>query len=212
VLGKLLPHADTDVLQLYESRGLCNSERFGCDRGVRERMVCSPRMLAEPFAGYVCGRGEGKKGNKASLLFQKWPCGLRGAVSSSGGGWRLGAAYLSEPVSCVEPLSAAGHCWLQVKVWPGHAGSPGGGPEEAQKRVGEVVPLQTGLGAVGVVSREGVGSSREVPMVGSYALWGISRSPAGRLLLLALPFGETPMASERNIRAQRDFFSAVAGG
>jgi len=55
-------------------------------------MVCSPRMLAEPFAGYVCGRGEGKKGNKASLLFQKWPCGLRGAVSSSGGGWRLGAA------------------------------------------------------------------------------------------------------------------------
>lgn len=168
-------------------------------------MVCSPRVLAEPFAGYVCGRGEGKKGNKASLLFQKWPCGLRGAVSSSGGGWRLGAACLSGAVSCVEPLSAAGHRWLQVKVRPGHAGSPGGGPEEAQKRVGEVVPLQTGLGAEGVVSREEVGSSREVPMVGSYALWGISRSPAGRLLLLALPFGETPMASERNIRAQRLF-------
>lgn len=62
----------------------------------------------------------------------------------------------------MEPLSAAGHRWLQVKVRPGHAGSPGGGPEEAQKRVGEVVPLQTGLGAEGVVSREEVGSSREV--------------------------------------------------
>lgn len=97
-------------------------------------------------------------------------------------------------MSCVEPLSAAGHRWLQVKVQQGRAGSPGGGPEEAQKRVGEVVPLHTGVGAEGAVSGEEVGRSREVLMVGSYALWGISRSPPGWLLLAAQPFGETPHA------------------
>lgn len=87
--------------------------------------------------------------------------------------------------------------WAPLAAGEGTAGagwSPGGGPEEAQKRVGEVVPLHTGVGAEGAVSGEEVGRSREVPMVGSYALWGISRSPPGWLLLAAQPFGETPHA------------------
>lgn len=164
-------------------------------------MVCSLSVLAEPFPEYLCGRGGRKKGHEASLLFQQWPCGLRGAVSGSGRGWRFAAVCQSGPVSCVEPWSAAGHCWLQVKVGQGYAGSPGGEPEEAQKREGEVVPLHTGLGAEGTVSREEMGNGREVPVVGSCALWGASRSPPGRLLLVALPFGDTPMPSESHIRA-----------
>lgn len=98
------------------------------------------------------------------------------------------------PACSWAPLAAgegtAGVCW---ESWQRARGS-----SEESGRGGS---LHTGLGAEGVVSgeevgssREEVGSSMEVLMVGSYALWGISRNPPGRLLLVVLLFGETPRA------------------